>query len=118
LNVTFPQERISMNASTQRPPFAGRTFEVRYDGLTALNAYDEDGLHMRYEITEGAYAGAKGEVAYTWRHVAGETYAISWQEADRATVVHLDDFAAGTSRAFFTAASLDFHRLEGSLRAR
>ncbi|WP_175694109.1 MoaF-related domain-containing protein [Burkholderia ambifaria] len=107
-----------MNASTQRPPFAGRTFEVRYDGLTALNAYDEDGLHMRYEITEGAYAGAKGEVAYTWRHVAGETYAISWQEADRATVVHLDDFAAGTSRAFFTAASLDFHRLEGSLRAR
>ncbi|MBM2771577.1 adenylate cyclase, partial [Burkholderia anthina] len=51
-----------MNASTRRPPFAGKTFEVRYDGLTALNAYDEDGLHMRYEITEGAYAGARGEV--------------------------------------------------------
>ncbi|MXN77789.1 adenylate cyclase [Burkholderia sp. 4701] len=106
-----------MNTPANLPPFAGQTFEVRYDSLTALNAYDDDGRHMRYEITEGPYAGAKGEVAYTWQHVAGETYAISWQEADRATVVHLDDFAAGTSRAFFTASSLDFHRLEGSLRA-
>ncbi|MBM2771580.1 MoaF-related domain-containing protein, partial [Burkholderia anthina] len=54
---------------------------------------------------------------YTWQPVAGETYAIAWQEADRATVVHIDDFAAGTSHSFFTASSLDFHRLEGSLRA-
>ncbi|MCO5400328.1 MoaF-related domain-containing protein [Ralstonia soli] len=110
-----------MNAPTQRasqlPPFAGKTFEVRYDGLTATNAYAEDGIHMRYEIIEGALAGAKGEVAYMWQHVAGDMYAISWQEADRSTVVHLDDFAAGTSRSFFTAASLDFYRLQGSLRA-
>lgn len=106
-----------MNASIHRPPFAGKRFEVRYDGLTAINAYADDGIHMRYEITEGAFAGATGEVACTWQHVAGEIYAISWQEADRATVVHLDDFAAGTSRSFFTAPSLDFYRLEGSLRA-
>ncbi|KWR91602.1 MoaF-related domain-containing protein [Cupriavidus sp. IDO] len=106
-----------MNAPIHRPPFAGKRFEVRYDGLTAINAYADDGIHMRYEITEGAFAGAKGEVACTWQHVAGEIYAISWQEADRATVVHLDDFAAGTSRSFFTAPSLDFYRLEGSLRA-
>ncbi|CAM2185615.1 Adenylate cyclase [Paraburkholderia sacchari] len=99
------------------PPFAGKTFEVRYDGLTAINAYAPDGIHMRYEITEGEFTGAQGEVAYTWQHVAGETYAISWQEANRATVVHIDDFAAGTSRSFFTAPSLDFFRLEGSLRA-
>ncbi|KAB0638127.1 adenylate cyclase [Burkholderia stagnalis] len=106
-----------MNTPAHLPPFAGKTFAVRYDGLTALNAYDGSSLRMRYEITEGPYAGAKGEVAYAWQHVAGETYAISWQEADRATVVHIDDFAAGTSRSFFTASSLDFHRLEGSLRA-
>lgn len=106
-----------MNAPTQLPPFAGKTFEVRYDGLTATNAYADDGIHMRYEITEGALAGAKGEVAYTWQHVAGEIYAISWQETDRSTVVHLDDFTAGTSRSFFTASSLDFYRLEGSLHA-
>lgn len=35
------------------PPFAGNTFEVRYEGLTATNAYADDGIHMRYAITEG-----------------------------------------------------------------
>nr|WP_198386414.1 hypothetical protein [Burkholderia ubonensis] len=35
-----------MNASTQRPPFAGNTFEVRYAGLTAINAYADDGVHI------------------------------------------------------------------------
>jgi len=115
--VPFTPEITIMNAPIHRPPFAGKRFEVRYDGLTAINAYADDGIHMRYEITEGAFAGATGEVACTWQHVAGEIYAISWQEADRATVVHLDDFAAGTSRSFFTAPSLDFYRLEGSLRA-
>ncbi|MBN3820111.1 adenylate cyclase [Paraburkholderia sp. Se-20369] len=106
-----------MNTPVTLPPFAGKTFEVRYAGLAATNAYADDGIHMRYEITEGAFAGATGEVAYTWQHVGGSIYAISWQEADRATVVHIDDFAAGTSRSFFTAPSLDFYRLEGSLRA-
>ncbi|NLP63246.1 MoaF-related domain-containing protein [Paraburkholderia sacchari] len=108
---------MSLALAPALPPFAGKTFEVRYDGLTAINAYAPDGIHMRYEITEGDFTGAQGEVAYTWQHVAGETYAISWQEANRATVVHIDDFAAGTSRSFFTAPSLDFFRLEGSLRA-
>ncbi|ODV43560.1 adenylate cyclase [Cupriavidus sp. UYMMa02A] len=107
-----------MNAPNPLPPFAGKTFEVRYAGLTAINAYADDGIHMRYEITEGAFAGATGEVAYTWRHLADEIYAISWQEADRATVVHIDDFAAGTSHSFYTAPSSDFYRLEGSLRPR
>lgn len=106
-----------MNVSTLRPPFAGMTFEVRYAGLTALNAYADDGIHMRYEITEGAFAGAAGEVAYTWQHIADDVYAISWQEADRATVVHIDDFAAGTSRSYFTAPTLEFYRLEGSIHA-
>ncbi|MDN7944586.1 adenylate cyclase [Burkholderia multivorans] len=105
-----------MNASTPRPPFARKTFEVRDDGLTALNAYDDDGVHLRYTITAGPYAGASGKVGYTWQHVGGETYAIAWQEADRTTVAHIDDFATGTSRAFFTASSLDFHRLAGRLR--
>lgn len=105
-----------MNTPAHRPPFAGNSYEVRYAGLTAINTYADDGRHLRYEITEGELAGARGEVACTWQHIAADIYAISWQEADRATVVHLDDFAAGTSRSFFTAASLDFYRLDGALR--
>jgi hypothetical protein len=106
-----------MNAPVNHPPFAGKTFEVRYAGLTAINAYADDGVHMRYEITEGAFAGARGEVAYEWQRVVDNIYAISWQEADRSTVLHIDDFGAGTSRSFFTTTALELHRLEGSLRA-
>lgn len=98
------------------PPFAGRTFEVAYDGLAAINAYDADGLTLRYEITEGPLRGAQGEVQYQWREIAPGLHAISWQEADGATVVHIDDFARGTSQSFFTTPTLTLHRLSGTLR--
>jgi hypothetical protein len=55
-------------------------------------------------------------VAYQWQRIVDNLYAISWQEADRSTVVHIDDFGAGTSRSFFTTPSLELHRLDGSLR--
>lgn len=45
-----------------------------------------------------------------------ESYAISWQEADGATVVHIDDFSSGRSLSFFTTRSGEFFRLEGKLR--
>jgi hypothetical protein len=105
-----------MNATIETPPFAGKTFEVRYAGLTALNAYAVDGISMCYKVTEGPYKGAKGKVKYRWRQVAPGIFAISWQEADRSTVVHIDDFNEGTSCSFFTTSRLELHRLEGTLR--
>ncbi|MGF6771912.1 hypothetical protein P3T18_004399 [Paraburkholderia sp. GAS199] len=105
-----------MDMTPELAPFAGKSFEVRYEGLTALNIYADDGVSMRYEITEGPYAGAQGHVQYTWHQVAPRTYAIVWQENDRSTVVHIDDFGNGTSLSFFTTAQLDLHRLQGSLR--
>lgn len=98
------------------PPFAGCAFEVAYEGLTAINAYAADSLILRYEITEGALRGARGEVHYQWREIIPDIYAISWQEADGATVVHIDDFALGTSQSFLTTRELDLYRLSGALR--
>ncbi len=43
-------------------------------------------------------------------------YALSWQEADKGTVVHVDDFAAGHSRSYYTTAGHDFVRMAGALR--
>lgn len=97
------------------PPFAGRRFRVDYEGLSAHNCYAEDGGTIRYEIVSGPYAGASGEAACQWRRIGEGLYAISWQEADGATVVHLDDFVHGRSQAYFTAADLGFHRMEGAL---
>ncbi|GAB3464367.1 hypothetical protein GCM10027321_28150 [Massilia terrae] len=101
--------------NTQKPLFAGRSFRVDYDGLSAHNIYSEDGETIQYAIVAGPYAGAHGEARIQWHLVSEGIYAISWQEADGATVVHIDDFIRGRSQAFFTAADLGFHRMHGPL---
>jgi len=96
--------------------FVGHTFRIQYGpAMTVLNTYAEDGRTMRYEVTEGEYAGATAEVLYTAVVLAPGLFALSWQEADKGTVVHIDNFAAGTSRTFYTTAELGFLRMEGSL---
>jgi phenolic acid decarboxylase len=104
-----------MTAATSRPAFAGRSFRVDYDGLSAHNIYSADRSNIRYAIVSGPYAGAEGEAACQWQEIAEGVYVISWQEADGATVVHVDDFANGSSQAFFTATDLSFHRMQGPL---
>lgn len=105
-----------MNTATApRPQFAGRGFRVDYDGLSAHNIYATDGQSVRYAIVSGPYAGASGESPCQWREIADGVYVISWQEANGATVVHIDDFSGGTSMAFFTATDLSFHRMQGPL---
>ena len=98
-----------------RPLFAGRGFRVDYDGLSAHNIYAADGQSVRYAIVSGPYAGASGESPCQWRQLADGVYVISWQEANGATVVHVDDFDGGQSMAFFTATDLSFHRMQGPL---
>jgi phenolic acid decarboxylase len=97
-------------------PLAGQRFEVDYGDLVATNAYVQEGRSLTYEITGGALTGSTATVEFEWRHLFGGTYAISWQEADGSTVVHIDDFEAGRSLAFFTTPDARFFRLEGSLK--
>ena len=97
-------------------PLTGQRFEVDYGDLKATNAYGEDGRSLTYEITGGVLAGNTETVEFQWHHLFGSTYAISWQEADSSTVVHIDDFEGGHSLAFFTAPDGQFFRLEGSLK--
>lgn len=104
-----------MHTPLSRPLFAGRSFRVDYDGLSAHNIYSEDGETVRYAIVSGPYAGASGEARCQWQEVSEGVYAISWQEADGAAVVHIDDFLHGRSQAFFTAVDLRFHRMQGPL---
>lgn len=106
---------MSAPLNTNPPLFAGRSFRVDYDGLSAHNIYSEDGSSIRYAIVAGPYAGASGEAPCQWQQIREGLYAISWQEANGATVVHVDDFIRGRSQAFFTASDLKFHRMQGPL---
>ncbi len=46
--------------TASRPAFAGRSFRVDYDGLSAHNHYSADASRIRYAIVSGTYAGAEG----------------------------------------------------------
>ncbi|MNE84748.1 hypothetical protein D3C80_1816840 [compost metagenome] len=104
-----------MNTANPLPAFAGRSFHVEYPGLAAHNIYSADARRVRYAIVSGPYAGASGEAECQWQQIAEGVYVISWQEADGATVVHVEDFANGHSQAFFTASDLSFYRMQGPL---
>ncbi|MFM9922343.1 adenylate cyclase [Variovorax sp. H27-G14] len=98
-------------------PFVGRTFEVHYgDKMTALNIYAPDGQTMRYRVTAGPFKGATAEVRYQAEALGAGLYAISWQEADKGTVVHVDHFDNGHSCSYYTTAQLDFVCMAGTLR--
>lgn len=101
--------------STTAFPMAGQGFEVDYGNFIATNVYAQDGSTLTYEITQGALRGNTATVGFEWRHLLRRSYAISWREADGSTVVHIDDFEAGRSLAFFTTLDGQFFRLEGSL---
>jgi len=110
-----PWESIMNSTNTSRPIFAGRSFRVDYDGLSAHNMYSADGTTVSYAIVSGHYAGSSGESPCQWQEISEGVYAVSWQEANGATVVHIDDFIRGQSKAFFTAADLSFYRMQGPL---
>jgi phenolic acid decarboxylase len=97
------------------PPFAGGSFLVTYPPLTATNTYAADSPTVSYEIVAGEGAGTRGSSAYTWSRIGSGLYVISWQEESGATVVHVDDFEAGTSLSFFTTPQLELYRMEGRL---
>lgn len=102
--------------STSLFPYAGKVFEVCYDGLSATNSYDADGKHVTYRITSGPLEGRTGTVNFAWIDMGEGTFAISWQEEDLSTVVHLDNFEEGTSFAFYTSSTQELYRLQGRLQ--
>lgn len=84
-------------ASSAMPFLDASSIEIRYgDAMKALNIRAADGESMRYEVTAGAFKGATAEVNYQAEQIGPGLYVLSWREADKGTVVHVDDFAAAT----------------------
>ena len=71
---------------------------------------------MEYRIVSGARAGEIGRVTTQIVAVQSEIYLVSWQEADRTTVVHLEDFSRGTFLSCRTMPDNEFIRIQGHMR--
>ncbi|MEO5598661.1 MAG: hypothetical protein ABIQ66_08575 [Novosphingobium sp.] len=95
--------------------FVGKTYRFDYDGFVAEDHFSQDEVH--FEVVGGPITGLRGSARYTAREVAKGIYAISWQEADGSTVVHVDNFTDGVSLSYFTDASSNFYQMHGTLSA-
>jgi hypothetical protein len=97
-------------------PYAGRSFVVNYgEDLVFRNTYADDGTTVTAEFLKGPQTGARMTVPFKWTALEGGFYLLSWQEEDKSTVVHCDNFEARTTRSFYTMMDGSFYVLSGTI---
>jgi hypothetical protein len=79
------------------------------------NTYSSDGRFVTAEFMAGKMASTQMTMPFQWKVVQGDNYLISWQEDDKSTVVHCDNFEAGTTQCFYTMIDGSFYVLSGHL---
>lgn len=91
----------------------GQEMDVTYPSfavsLTLLSA-----TQLRFEIKEGPFARTE-TVEIAVMPLGNGIFAVSWQEADGATVTNLQDYDRGLVHAFATLADGTFLRMTGTL---
>ncbi|WP_221410481.1 hypothetical protein [Apibacter sp. HY039] len=95
-------------------PYSGQIFLLTMDnGLKVTNNYLADGINLEVEFISGELKGVKMQMPYTWKEISKNCFLISWQENDKSTVVHYDDFNQNKSHAFYTTMKGEFYKMEG-----
>ncbi|AIA49947.1 MULTISPECIES: MoaF-related domain-containing protein [Serratia] len=97
-------------------PYAGQSFTIKMDnGLEVKNAYHASENTITVEFLNGELRGTIMNVPFQWRSLADGYFMISWQESDKNTVVHCDNFEKHISYAYYTTMSGDFYVMEGKI---
>jgi hypothetical protein len=100
-------------------PATGHVYEANFnEGLILVRlTFGADGKTMTFQDAGSKMPGMKPSesVSYTAVEVRPQVYLVTWQEQDKMTVVHLEDFERGTVRSHITAPSGDFFQLSGTL---
>lgn len=70
---------------------------------------------LQYEIKEGRFERME-VVSYQALHLRPGVFVVSWQEKDKSTVVHVEDFVNKKISTFTTLPDHTFVRTEGNIR--
>jgi hypothetical protein len=92
----------------------GHVFEIAFDAFQPRLTILSDN-QLRIEILGGMSAGMVEVVDYTASNLRPGLFVISWQEESRMTIVHVEDFAEGLSRAHVTLPDSTFMRFTGQI---
>lgn len=97
-------------------PQAGKSYKIRFsNGLEVINAYAADKNVVFIEFLTGDLTGFKMAVEFQWSALEGGNYLLSWQEDDKSTVVHCDNFEQKLCKAFYTTMKGDFYVMTGEI---
>jgi hypothetical protein len=101
-------------------PAIGTVYEANFnDGMILVHLdFADDGPHMTFSDAGSNMPGMKPSetITYTAVEVRPQVYLVSWQEQDKMTVVHLEDFERGIIRTHITAPTGEFYQFAGTLK--
>jgi hypothetical protein len=96
-------------------PATGKSVVANFGDLAFRLDFTTDG-HMTFTGITEPYVGVTETVAYTAVEVRPDVFMVHWQEKDKTTVVHIEDFAKGILYSNISRPDGSFWNLSGSLR--
>ncbi len=76
-------------------PATGHTYRVDFGGGNAFDIDFASDRHMTFTKLQPPAQGQVETIRFDHRRIREGLYLVRWQEADKTTVVHLEDFARG-----------------------
>jgi len=102
-------------AAEKAPIFVGNKYKVAYAGGPSLLLDFKSATFMEGPFLEGPSKGQKLSITFTAREITDGVYMLYWQEQDKTTVVHVDDFRKMVSYSNITLPDDTFLNFSGPL---
>jgi hypothetical protein len=101
-------------------PAPGHLYQAVFaNGLIVVDLdFNSDGKQMTFRDAGSTMPGMKPfeTVNYTAIQVRPQVYLVYWQEIDKMTLVHLEDFERGLIHTHITSPAADFYQFSGTLK--
>lgn len=85
-------------------------------GVAEIEQHYPSAERMHYKVLTGPRAGSEETVSIDIKLIRPSVFLVSWQEGDKTTVVHVEDFDAGVFYSNVTMPNGGFHRITGKMR--
>lgn len=95
-------------------PAPGFTYEARFGELAFHLQFDVDGKTMRLASVGAADFATAESVTYRVLTIRPGVFLVTWTEADKTTVTHVEDFENGVVHTNITKPDHSFLNLTGS----
>jgi len=113
--LVFGAARAGVAGEVSAPVFVGKQYNVAYSGGPSLLLDFKSATFMEGTFLAGPNKGQKLSITFTAKEIGPSIYMLYWQEQDKTTVVHVDDFAKQVSYSNITLPDGTFLNFSGPL---